>query len=470
MIQIHPSDNVGVVTQQTGNIPPGHKVALCDISAGSDIIKYGCPIGHAARDIKSGEWVHTHNIETNLAEKTECVYLEDFPPQPSNSPATSETFLGYIREDGRVGIRNEIWVLPTVGCVNDVARRLAEKSSAFAFEHPYGCSQTDEDHEATRSILALLASHPNAGGVLIVGLGCENNTMEQFKEALGDYDEKRIRFMVCQDETDEIETGLHLLSELKAYVDTFKRQVVPVSSLVIGMKCGGSDGFSGITANPCVGALCDMLTERGGSVILTEVPEMFGAESVLTKRAANRAVFDSAIQMIDDYKEYFTKHGQTVYENPSPGNKQGGISTLEDKSLGCVQKGGTRSSINGVIPYGGRVKESGLNLLYGPGNDLVSATALAAAGAQMILFTTGRGTPFSGPVPTLKISSNTALFQAKSNWIDFDAGTIIDSETIPETAERLWNLVLEIASGNSQTKAEQNGYRGIAIFKNGVTL
>ena len=489
-VQIHAADNVAVALcpLQKGNIVPigdievvvwedvaqGHKFALRAIAKGDKIVKYGNPIGHATADIQPGAWVHVHNLATDLSEEGAYTYRPAVQPL---APVIPGQFMGFQREDGRVGIRNEIWILPTVGCVNDVAQRLATENAhlaansmdgLYAFPHPYGCSQMGDDHLTTQKLLAALARHPNAGGVLVVGLGCENNTMEQFQQAIGPQPAGRIRYMVCQDVEDELAAGAGHLAELAEYAAQFKREPIPVSELVIGMKCGGSDGLSGITANPAVGAFSDKLIARGGSSILTEVPEMFGAESLLMNRAVNEAVYQRVVDMIDGFKQYFTAHGQVVYENPSPGNKQGGISTLEDKSLGCVQKGGI-APVADVIPYGGQVREKGLTLLSGPGNDLVSATALAAAGAHIVLFTTGRGTPFGAPVPTLKIASNSALYQKKNSWIDFDAGPVADGEPVSDAAERLLEMVIAVANGQ-QTKAEQLGYRGIAIFKSGVVL
>lgn len=491
-IQIHRQDNVAVALQalpagQTvrvggqdttpaQDIPRGHKMALCPIAAGGAVVKYGRPIGLATADIAPGEWVHTHNLKTALGQQGHYRY------QPAGAPLVpreSASFMGYLRGDGKAGVRNEVWVLPTVGCVNDVCTRLALENAAlaqefgldgvYAFPHPYGCSQMGEDHAATRRVLAALACHPNAGAVLVVGLGCENNTMEGFQEELGEFEPGRVQFMVCQNVEDELQAGRELLRQLAAFAGKAKRQPLPASKLVVGMKCGGSDGLSGITANALVGAFSDRLVAMGGSTILTEVPEMFGAEEALLNRCASEAVFQKAVAMVEDFKHYFTSHGQVVYENPSPGNKQGGITTLEDKSLGCVQKGGF-APVADVIAYGEAATTPGLTLLSGPGNDLVSTTALTAAGAQVILFTTGRGTPFGAPAPTLKIASNTALAQSKANWVDFDAGAMAEGSPLEAEAEALLQLVLQTAGGEYRTKAEQAGYRNIAIFKNGVTL
>ncbi|MEM1484335.1 altronate dehydratase family protein [Oscillospiraceae bacterium PP1C4] len=491
MIQINPADNVavalhpiakgeslsigGITVSAVQEIPQGHKMALKEILAGADVIKYGYPIGHAVSDIHTGEWVHVHNLKTNLSEETEYTYA---PVDTAMEQVEPETFMGFLRADGRAAVRNELWILPTVGCVNSVVQRLTALNQhlvagsvegLYAFPHPYGCSQMGDDHITTRRLLAALARHPNAGGVLVVGLGCENNTMEEFQKELGSWDDNRIKFMVCQEVEDEIVTGSALLAQLAEYACGFKRQPLPVSKLVVGMKCGGSDGLSGITANPTVGVFSDMLTARGGSTVLTEVPEMFGAESLLMQRCVSREVYDKAVDMITGFKQYFTDHGQVVYENPSPGNKQGGISTLEDKSLGCVQKGG-RAQVVDVISYGGQVTTPGLNLLWGPGNDLVSSTALVAAGAHIVLFTTGRGTPFGAPAPTVKVSTNSQLFAHKSTWLDFNAGTVAEGEPITDTAKRLLDYVIKLSSGEIHTCAEQNGYREISIFKDGVIL
>lgn len=477
-IKIHTNDNVAVVLtalkSEGTDIAAGHKIALSDIKKGEKIIKYGCPIGHATCDIPSGAWVHTHNMATDLSEHCEYIYKPDTVRHEARQAASFE---GFLRSDGRAAVRNELWVLPLVGCVNSVAQRMAAENQnlvtgtvegLFAFAHPYGCSQMGDDHERTRRILAALAQHPNAGGVLILGLGCENLTLEQFKAELGEYDENRVKFLMCQDVDDEYAIGAKLLSELAASTGKAVRQPLPASKLVIGMKCGGSDGLSGVTANPAVGAFTDILVSQGGTSILTEVPEMFGAEQILFDRCENETVFNKAVAMAEDFKNYFVSHGQTVYENPSPGNKAGGISTLEDKSCGCVQKGGS-AVVTDVIEYGATVKKQGLILLSGPGNDLVSATALTAAGAHIILFTTGRGTPFGAPAPTVKISSNSALYERKRSWMDFDAGTIASGESVLKAGERLFEYVLAVASGE-KTRAEQNGFREISIFKGGVTL
>lgn len=490
LVHIHPKDNVAVALEafpagtavRAGDreiiareeIPRGHKIALESLAAGEDVVKYGVPIGHAARAVQAGEWLHTHNVKTNLSGKTGYEYRPTHPVLPAAEP---EHFRGYRRTDGSAAIRNEIWILPVVGCVNGIVKKLerdnqdlvkGEIEGLYAFNHPYGCSQTGEDHARTRKLLAALVRHPNAAAVLVVGLGCENLTREQFVEELGEYDPRRVKFMICQEAEDEYETGRALLRECAAFACRFKREEIPVSELVVGLKCGGSDGLSGITANPAVGRFSDLLAARGGTTILTEVPEMFGAESLLLNRCGSAQVYETAVKMIDDFKEYFLSHGEAVYENPSPGNKEGGITTLEDKSCGCVQKGGT-APIADVLGYADKVRQRGLNLLCGPGNDLVSATALTAAGAHMILFTTGRGTPLGAPAPTVKVATNNELYQKKKSWIDFNAGSITEGETIGEAGERLLKYVIRIAGGE-RTASERAGIRDLAIFKDGVTL
>ena len=490
MIQIHPRDNVavaltaipagevvsvgGCTVTAREEIARGHKMALTSILEGSDVIKYGVAIGHVTKDVQAGEWLHTHNVKTNLSGEKEYEY---HPTHPVIEPAAPETFMGYRRADGRAAIRNEIWIMPLVGCVNGIVKKLEKDNQdlvsggidgLYAFNHPYGCSQTGADHAQTRKLLASLVRHPNAAAVLVVGLGCENLTHEQFVEELGGYDPQRVKFLTCQEVEDEYEAGRKLLEECAAYAQQFRREAIPVSELVIGMKCGGSDGLSGITANPTVGRFSDLLVARGGTTILTEVPEMFGAESMLMDRCNTQEVFEDAVHMINGFKEYFISHGEVVYENPSPGNKKGGITTLEDKSCGCVQKGGT-APIMGVLGYADQVKTPGLNMLYGPGNDLVSATALTAAGAHMVLFTTGRGTPFGAPAPTVKISTNNELYNKKKNWIDFNAGTVTEGETIDEAGQRLLEYVIRVAGGE-ETSSEREGIRDMAIFKGGVTL
>jgi len=562
-LQIHPADTVAVALQELPGIPAGHKFALRDIAQGEDVIKYGYPIGHATRPIRKGELVDHHNIATNLSGTIDYKSLTPNPspvgegnfidegnnsPLPLGGGAGGEAFfLGFVRPDGQVGIRNDIWVIPTVGCVNPICRQIVERakkdsppalpvkegadcsansglpeslltapsrkgraggeSSIIHFPHPYGCSQLGDDHENTRKILRDMVLHPNAGGVLVVGLGCENNQPKEFEKMLGDYDRQRIRFMVCQEvEGDEVETGVRIVKELYQQAQTYQREPVPISKLRVGLKCGGSDGFSGITANPLLGTFTDWLcTEQGGTAILTEVPEMFGAETILMRRAVSDEVLQQTISLINNFKEYFLSHNQPVGENPSPGNKAGGISTLEEKALGCTQKAGT-APVVGVLAYGDRldsppalpVKEgadcsarcespesqvtapsrkgraggesSGLFLLSAPGNDLVASTALAAAGCQLVLFTTGRGTPFSTFVPTLKVSTNSDLARRKPQWIDFDAGVLLDGTTMPELLQRFIAYIIDVCSGKEQTTAEAHGNAEFAIFKNGVTL
>ena len=458
------------------DVARGHKIALTDIAAGQPVIKYGCVIARARTDIPAGSWVHTHNAETELSENTEYHYDHKVYKLPE---VAEKTFRGYRRADGRVGIRNELWIVPLVGCVNGIAKELAEANQEmiagtsvdglYYFQHPYGCSQMGEDLATTAKLLAALVHHPNAGGVLVLSLGCENLQPEMFREVLGSYDPDRVKFLVCQEEEDEAVKGAQLLRELTDYASHFHREELPASELVVGMKCGGSDGLSGITANPAVGRFSDRLIALGGSTVLTEVPEMFGAENILFSRCENEAVYSKAVDMVNAFKKYFTDHGQVVYENPSPGNKKGGITTLEDKSCGCVQKGGSAQIVD-VLSYAEPVTRKGLNLLSGPGNDLVSATDLTAAGAHLILFTTGRGTPFGAPAPTVKIATNSQLAAHKKNWIDFNAGTVAEGkETLDEAGDRLLDYVLSVASGE-ETLSEQHGCREIAIFKDGVTL
>lgn len=453
---INKLDNVEV------DLSTGHKKAVCDIAKGENIIKYGFPIGHADSDIKKGELVHTHNLKTNLCDNIEYTYEPEFYDLEKSDEAF---FMGYEREDGSVGIRNDIWIVNTVCCVNKTAEILAKKTGAKYFPHPYGCSQLGDDQTVTQYILKGMINHPNAGGVLVLGLGCENNNVDEMKKILGKINENRVKFLVTQQCEDEIEEGIKLIDELKEYASKFERKKISAKRLVVGLKCGGSDGFSGITANPLVGRFSDRLISMGGSCVLTEVPEMFGAEHLLMKRAENKDVFEKCVKLINNFKDYFRRYNQVIYENPSPGNKAGGITTLEEKSLGCVQKGG-KATVVDVIDYGEKVTKNGLTLLNGPGNDDVACTNLMAAGAHLILFTTGRGTPLGSAVPTLKISTNTALAEKKKNWIDFDAGRVLDGN---DCTQELFSFVMDVASGK-QTKNEIFGYEEIAIFKDGVTL
>lgn len=491
LVHIYPTDTVAVAlrplkkgeTLSLGDgtitlaedVPQGHKVAVMEHAEGSPVIKYGVAIGHATKDVHPGQWIHTHNMATNLS--GEVAYAYD--PEPCSLPyRESETFMGYRREDGRAATRNEVWIIPTVGCVNEVAHALADSCQDLIqgtvdgihyFPHPFGCSQTGADHEQTKRLLVALSRHPNAAGVLFLSLGCENCTHQQILDELGDFDHERMRFLTCQDVEDELASGRKIVRGLCAVAQRAKREPISTSGLVLGMKCGGSDGLSGITANPAIGRVSDILVSEGGTSVLTEVPEMFGAESFLLRRCTSRGVFDEATAMLNGFKGYFLNHGEVIYDNPSPGNKAGGITTLEDKSCGCVQKGGT-APIAAVVPYAGQATVHGLNLLCAPGNDMVSTTALTAAGCHVILFSTGRGTPFGSPVPTIKVFTNTALSKRKPNWMDFNAGIIADGKaSIDETAEELWRLVRETASGKL-TSAERRNSREISIWKDGVVL
>lgn len=499
VIKIHPNDNVVVAVEpmEAGEvfevadeaadvtgclhitaltaIPAGHKIAVKPIEKNENIIKYGFPIGHAKEPITAGSHVHSHNVGSNLGSLLEYTYEPDFQDV---TPSETQSFMGYRRKDGKVGIRNEVWIVPTVGCVNSIVREIEAKAQSlktehidgiYAYNHPYGCSQLGADWEMTLRYLCGLIRHPNAGAVLVVGLGCENGNIGELKKFLGEYDGDRVKFLTCQDETDEIEKGVELMQELCAFADGFKREICPTSELVIGLKCGGSDGFSGITANPLLGRISDKLISQGGSSILTEVPEMFGAETLLMNRCRNEELFDKTVHLINDFKQYFMRYGEKVDENPSPGNKEGGITTLEDKSLGCVQKGGS-SPVEDVLKYAQPVKVHGLSLLNAPGNDLVASNALVASGAHVVLFTTGRGTPFGCPVPTVKVSSNTALFEKKRAWIDFNAGALLDGNSMQELTEEFFSYLLHLASGEVHAKSEKLDKHELAIFKDGVTL
>lgn len=490
-IKIHKNDNVAVALQPLNkhqligldqeeimlldDIPQGHKFSLKHINENMSVIKYGYSIGIAKHQIEPGGWVHTHNVKSGLGEILDYKYDREVSGLQNNSDKTY--FQGFRRQNGSVGIRNEIWIIPTVGCVNNVATAIASQSQKFkrgsideivAFPHPYGCSQMGEDQDNTRMILADLINHPNAGAVLVLGLGCENSNVEELKKFIGSYDEKRVKFLVAQECEDEIAESLQVIEEFAATIQGDEREPIDCEELIIGMKCGGSDGLSGITANPVVGGFSDLLIAKGGTTILTEVPEMFGAETILMNRCETQELFEKTVSLINDFKQYFTDHNQTIYENPSPGNKEGGITTLEDKSLGCTQKSG-EAIVKGVLSYGEVVNTRGLNLLSSPGNDLVASTALAASGAHMVLFTTGRGTPFACPVPTVKISSNTELNNKKNNWIDFNCGTMVEDETLEMLSEKMFKYVMEVASGK-KVKAEEMGYHDMAIFKQGVTL
>lgn len=488
-IIIDPADNVAVAVADLAagsqvaegitllsDIPTGHKFAIADIPEGGNIVKYGSPIGHALVAIRKGEHVHTHNIKTNLSDNLTYSYV----PQKTelNIPKSDRIIDGYLRHDGQMGIRNELWIIPTVGCVNGTAQAVVERArheldlshvdDIRVYTHNYGCSQLGDDHINTRKALAAIAKHPNAGGVLVMSLGCENNQLAAFKEEMGAWDDERMRFIVCQEVEDEIAEGFRLVAELAERMRSDRRQPLPLSLLRVGLKCGGSDGFSGITANPLVGRFSDWLVAQGGTTILTEVPEMFGAETLLMNRAVDRSVFDKTVGLVNNFKDYFRRFDQPIYENPSPGNKAGGITTLEDKSLGCTQKGGS-SQVVDVLDYAQPVVKHGLNLLNAPGNDLVAASALAISGCQMVLFTTGRGTPFGSFVPTMKISTNSRLYNFKRNWIDFNAGQLLEGKPMDEVLASFIDFALDVCNG-AQLNHERNGFKEIAIFKSGVTL
>lgn len=484
--KIHNDDNTAVALEniKTGytengitalnDIPIGHKILLNDLSAGENIIKYGYPIGHITEDTPKGSYIHEHNLKTNLSSKLDY----KFAGSNNYSPVQSQqTINAYKRANGKIGIRNEIWIIPTVGCINSTALKLEKLGNeligegcdgVFAYTHPYGCSQMDEDQENTRKIIAALINHPNAAGVLVLSLGCENTNVKTIKKYLGDTDESRVKFLVAQEVEDELDCGVKIIRELYNSIKDFKREPVGIENLVVGYKCGGSDAFSGITANVLCGRVNEKLTAQGAATILTEVPEMFGAEQILMARSKNKKIFNKQVKMINNFKDYFYSHGKECYENPSPGNHDGGITTLEEKSLGCVQKGG-KSIVTDVLNYGEQCTKKGLNLLSGPGNDIVSTTNLTCAGAHLIVFTTGRGTSLGAPVPTIKVSSNTALYNKKKNWIDFNAGEIINGRPLDDISNDFYSYIISVANG-TPTRNEINGYRDIAVFKDGVIM
>ena len=466
----------GVQITLQNDVARGHKIALRPIAEGENVIKYGYPIGHATAPIAEGEWIHSHNLKTNLHDNLEYTY--DRKDYPVDYPKSSRTVRGYRRRSGEMGIRNELWIVPSVGCVNGQAQAIAERvkhecdcshlDDVRVYTHNYGCSQLGDDHQNTQRALAALVKHPNAGAVLVLGLGCENNQIASFKEVLGRWDEERVRFLIAQEVEDKIECGFQICRELVEITRRDQREELPMNCLKVGLKCGGSDGFSGITANPLVGMFSDWLIAQGGSTILTEVPEMFGAETILMDRADSREVFDRTVSLINDFKGYFRRFAQPIYENPSLGDKKGGITTLEEKSLGCVQKGGAQPVVD-VLGYADPMTKRGLNLLQAPGNDLVAASALALSGCQIVLFTTGRGTPFGAFVPTMKVATNSALARFKAGWIDFNAGTMVEDEEPERLLERFIDKVIATVNGQ-KLKHEEVGFKEIAIFKTGVTL
>lgn len=492
-IKINPKDNVVIVLKnykkgETINLDgdiltlledvyKGHKISFKEIKKDENIIKYGMPIGHATTHIKKGEWIHTHNTKTNLKDLNNYIYTPEFQDKVLDLEKRSVEV--YRRKNGDVGIRNELWIVPTVGCVNGIAQLIKEEflneigdikiDNINILTHNYGCSQLGEDHINTRVILQNTVKHPNAGGVLVLGLGCENNQIGEFEKTLGEYDKERVKFLVTQDVEDEVEVGKNILLKLYEEMLKDKRESASLSEINFGLECGGSDGLSGITANPLLGEFSDYIIAQGGTTVLTEVPEMFGAETLLMKRCKNKEIFEKCVSLINDFKEYFIKNDQEIYENPSPGNKAGGITTLEDKSLGCTQKSGVSQVID-VLKYGEVLKEKGLNLLSAPGNDLVATTALAAAKCHMVLFTTGRGNPYGGYVPTVKISTNSELYNKKRRWIDFDAGRLVSENiTMEELLEEFVEYIIEVINGK-KVNNELNRFQEIAIFKSGVTL
>jgi len=469
------SDNISIILKEP--VERGHKISMKDIRKDENVIKYGFPIGHALEDISAGQWIHTHNTKTNLKDITYYEYTPKFSSDIFNSKKRNVQI--YRRKNGNIGIRNELWIVPTVGCVNGIAQEIMRRFVAEikdpqidgvnVLTHDFGCSQLGEDHLNTRVILQNTVKHPNAGGVLVLGLGCENNQISEFISTLGKYDEDRIKFLISQEVEDEIEEGLKILLELYNKMKDDKRMKSDFSAINIGLECGGSDGLSGITANPMLGLFSDYVISQGGTSVLTEVPEMFGAEGLLMERCKNIEIFEKCVHLINDFKEYFIKHDQEIYENPSPGNKKGGITTLEDKSLGCTQKSG-QSKVIDVLKYGEVLEEKGLNLLSAPGNDLVATTALAASGCHLVLFTTGRGNPYGGYVPTVKISTNTELAEKKPKWIDFNAGRLVtDNTSMEELTEEFIDYIVEVINGK-KINNEKNNFKEISIFKSGVTL
>lgn len=492
IIKLHASDNVAIAMRDIAAgeiisvdgsdlhineaIVKGHKIALTDFKKDEHVTKYGAPIGYALQEIKRGDWIHTHTIKTNLSDELQYTYQPEFIEQ--HPPIASPEVNIYRRANGDVAIRNEIWLIPTVGCVNGMIAQMKKEflqqnpdvdiDGIHVFPHQFGCSQLGDDLETTRVLLQNMVLHPNAGGALVVGLGCENNQLSVFKDGLGDFDDKRVKFLITQQAEDEIEEGVQLLEQIYSEVKKDKREKGTLSEIKFGLECGGSDGLSGITANPMLGYFSDYLIAQGGTTVLTEVPEMFGAETILMSRCKDKKTFYDLVDMVNDFKRYYSDHNQPIYENPSPGNKDGGITTLEDKSLGCTQKAGS-SKVQAVLKYGQRLSVPGLNLLDAPGNDPIATSALASAGCHMVLFTTGRGTPYGGFVPTLKISTNSELANKKKRWIDFDAGILINDTTMEEAHEQFIQLLVAVVNGQ-ETCNEKNDIREVAIWKKGVTL
>ncbi len=470
------ADIEGVPTVLREDIPAGHKFALRHLERGEAVRRYGADIGIMSEPAQRGALVHSHNLATALI--GEVAYARDTgdAAHAASTARSLPAWRGYRRADGRWATRNEIWLLPTVGCVAPLVEDIAREANALhagkldgivGFGHPHGCSQLGDDLAGTRAALAGLCDNPNAGGVLLIGLGCESNQLDDLVALVPEGSRAKIRMMRAQEPGDEHERALELIAQLVEELAPLEREEAPAAALTVGLKCGGSDALSGLTANPLLGRFTDQLVASGGKAVLTEIPEIFGAERALFSRAVSREVFEAAGALLNRFKRYFLEQGQPVSENPSPGNIAGGITTLEEKSLGAVQKGGNAPLVD-VLDYGAAAQVPGLTLLEAPGNDAVSSTALAAAGATLIVFTTGRGTPLGFPVPTVKVSSNSQLAQSKAGWIDFDAGRVLGEGT-GAVSEDFARRMIAIASGE-RTAAERSGQRVIALWKRGVTL
>lgn len=485
LLRLHPKDNVALALRPLPSgarvsvegislftrdpIPYGHKVALVSIPKGGRIIKYGYPIGRAVRSISPGEHVHVHNTESGRAHgdtarpviREESSLIPRFP---------QDTFLGFRRQDGRVGVRNHVLVMASVHCVNGGVERIGrEVPGVVALPHIYGCSQLGEDLAQTRRVLEGYVSHPNVGATLIVGLGCEALPTRELVDGLRDRG-YRVELLLLQEiggSRAAVRKGKELAAELLGEVGKLRPEPVPLSELVVGVECGGSDAWSGVTANPAVGAIADALVAHGGTVILSEVTEFIGAEHILAARAISPEVGKAILRAVARREGVAVEMGVDLRgAQPSPGNMEGGLTTIEEKSLGAIVKGGT-TPVREFLGYGERPSARGLVVMDTSGNDLESVTGMVAGGAQVVLFTTGRGTPVGNPiVPVIKISSNTPLYERMRDDLDFDAGSILRGEPPTSVAARLAALLLEVAGGRP-TQAEVWGHREFAIEPRG---
>jgi altronate hydrolase len=485
-IRLHPDDDVVIARQQlvsgialldenvkvSGLVPPGHKVATHAIPAGAPVKRYNQIIGFAKRAIAAGEHVHLHNLAMGEFARDYAFGADAKPTRYVDNPAT---FQGIIRADGRVATRNYVGILSTVNCSATVAQGIADAfkgagrdafpnvDGVVALTHGSGCGMdvNGESMHVLRRTLGGYARHANFAGVLIVGLGCEANHISALLGAQKLSEGPLLRTFSIQDTGGTAKTiakGVAMIQEMLPHANAVKRQSVPAAHLTLGLQCGGSDGYSGITANPALGAAVDLLVRHGGTAILSETPEIYGAEHLLTRRAVSRAVGEKLIERIKWWEDYTLRNKGEMNNNPSPGNKAGGLTTILEKSLGAVAKGGTTNLV-AVYEYAQPVTDKGFVYMDTPGYDPVSATGQVAGGANMICFTTGRGSAYGcAPAPSLKLATNTALWNRQEEDIDINCGEIVDgTSTVEQMGERFFRMMLDAASGQ-KTKSERHGY------------